>query len=371
MGGMGMGGMGGMGMGGMGGMGMGGMGGMGGGMFAVSPEREPAPRPLSTPATVNTGGSTSRVCPNISPSTVGAAGAPNDFSLLIDLITNTVAVKTWADNGGTGTVSRYDRMLVISQTQEVHAQVEQLLAELRARRLATPTLSVELHWLWLDAKQRDKLLAGQAKPSAGELSLAVDPERLRQVAREAPGFYGRLACPSGIGTAIAAGDRREIIQNALPAAGVGAIGYQPVISVPNVGVTAEVRPTFVPGTKTATLDVTSIITRWDPSRKPAIVGAAWPAKEQVLAWNSLPATPTQPVVPSVRTVSTQGGSSSCPVDLPVMPTQQMGTTLHVPLGKPVVVGAMTFAAADDAGLGAAGENPVQVYLIATTSMVRE
>jgi hypothetical protein len=67
----------------------------------------------------------------------------------------------------------------------------------------------------------------------------------------------------------------------------------------------------------------------------------------------------------------QGGSGSCPVDRPVMPTQQIGTTLRVPLGKPVIVGSITFAPAGDAGLDGAGANPVEVYVIATTSIVQD
>jgi hypothetical protein len=54
-----------------------------------------------------------------------------------------------------------------------------------------------------------------------------------------------------------------------------------------------------------------------------------------------------------------------------MPTQEFGTTLRVPLGKPVVVGSVTFAPSGDAGLGEATENPVEVYLIATTSVVKK
>ena len=54
-----------------------------------------------------------------------------------------------------------------------------------------------------------------------------------------------------------------------------------------------------------------------------------------------------------------------------MPTQQIGTMLRVPLGKPVIVGSITFAPSGDAGLGAAKENAVEVYLIATTSIVRD
>ncbi len=307
----------------------------------------------------------------------------NDINPIKDAITNIIATKTWVDNGGTGTISDYDRMLVISQTREIHLQIEQFLADLRARRQARPTLSVELNWLWLDAKQRDRLLAGQAKSSHGQRSLAVDRQRLRKIARKVPGFHGQVTCESGIGTAIAAGDRRAIILSAIPVIGGDGIGYQPIISAPNVGVTAQVRPTFVPGTKTAILDIASIITRWRPSRKATIIGAAWPGDKKDLAWNPArvpppaqdaakpaPATTPAPAAPFMRTHSTKGGAASCPIDQPVMPTEQIGTTLRVPLGKPVIVGSITFAPAGDAGLGAAKENPVEVYLIATTSIVR-
>ncbi len=71
-------------------------------------------------------------------------------------------------------------------------------------------------------------------------------------------------------------------------------------------------------------------------------------------------------------VSSHGaGSTSCPIDLPVMPTQEFGTTLRVPLGKPVVDGSVTFAPAGDAGVGAAAKDPVEVYLIATVSVVKK
>ena len=49
----------------------------------------------------------------------------------MDAITNTVVTKTWADNGGTGTIDHYDRTLAISQTREVHMQIAQFLAGLR------------------------------------------------------------------------------------------------------------------------------------------------------------------------------------------------------------------------------------------------
>ncbi|MGA2502120.1 MAG: hypothetical protein ABSH20_30620 [Tepidisphaeraceae bacterium] len=312
-----------------------------------------------------------------------APPALHGLNAIKDLVINIVATKTWQENGGTGTISEFDRMLVVSQTREVHLQIEQSLAVLRARRRAAPTLSVELHWLWLDAKQRDRLLPGNATPSDGQVSSTIDPQRLRQIAAEVPGFHGQAACLNGIGTAIAAGDRRAIMASTIPVVGGDCVGYSPVINVPNVGVTAQVRPTFVPGTKTAMLDITSIITRWGPARPPAIIGAAWPANRQVVASSPppaslpaqdtakpAPATTPPPAAPIVTTRSVHAGSASCPIDQPVMPTQQIGSTLRVPLGRPVIVGSMTFAPAEDAGLGAARGNPVDVYLVATTSIVK-
>jgi hypothetical protein len=54
---------------------------------------------------------------------------------LPDMLTNTVATKSWADNGGTGTLSCMvvgnRALLVLSQTQEVHEEIESTLEMLR------------------------------------------------------------------------------------------------------------------------------------------------------------------------------------------------------------------------------------------------
>ena len=82
--------------------------------------------------------------------------------------------------------------------------------------------------------------------------------------------------------------------------------------MPNVGVVAQVLADFMPDTKSVTLDIASIITRWDPSRKPAIIGEAWPPENHVVAWNPRPpmpaanpanagpAPPPHPSLPMVR-----------------------------------------------------------------------
>jgi hypothetical protein len=341
-----------------------------------------------------------------------------DFSGLIDLITQTMEPKSWEANGGQGTIALFpaNLSLVIRQTREVHLEISALLAKLRARSQAMPTVVVDLHWIWLETPAYQRLVGGGAT-AAGRVPAAVDVELLDQVARKAPGFRARITCSNAQGVHIASGDRRSLVMGAIPVVGlndagshtfgpdaaaiafrpvgnaggtfaptapppgavatrpprylaqisttapapasgqiqpgpVGApaphgpitaagnqVGYMPVTLVPNVGVIVQVCPVVAPGGGTAVLDVQSFITRWSEPSPQAQVGGA--------------------------------GSASCPIDRPNMPAAEMAMTARVPLGKPVLLGAVTFAPAGGAGLDRATENPVQLCLIATTSIAAD
>ncbi len=58
-----------------------------------------------------------------------------DVQPLVDMLTNTVATKTWQDNGGTGTISEMvvgnRLLLVVSQTEEVHQEIARTLEKIR------------------------------------------------------------------------------------------------------------------------------------------------------------------------------------------------------------------------------------------------
>ena len=56
-------------------------------------------------------------------------GSQADFDTLIELITSTVRPQTWSEMGGPGTITGFDTnlSLVISQTQEVHEEIADLL----------------------------------------------------------------------------------------------------------------------------------------------------------------------------------------------------------------------------------------------------
>lgn len=95
----------------------------------------------------------------LSPSnTVLPAGGPGgltggtqpDFETLIDLITSTIAPTTWDDVGGPGTVQQFqgNLSLVISQTQEVHEEIADLLEQLR--RLQDLQVTIEVRFITLN-----------------------------------------------------------------------------------------------------------------------------------------------------------------------------------------------------------------------------
>jgi len=81
----------------------------------------------------------------------GLGGASQaDFDTLINLITSTIAPTSWVDAGGAGSVEGFDTnlSLVISQTQEVHEEIVDLLEQLR--RLQDLQVTIEVRFIRLN-----------------------------------------------------------------------------------------------------------------------------------------------------------------------------------------------------------------------------
>jgi general secretion pathway protein D len=76
-------------------------------------------------------------------------GVQADFDTLIELITTTIAPQSWDDVGGPGSISGFDTnlSLVVSQTQEVHEQIADLLEQLR--RLQDLQVTIEVRFITL------------------------------------------------------------------------------------------------------------------------------------------------------------------------------------------------------------------------------
>jgi general secretion pathway protein D len=80
----------------------------------------------------------------------GLGGASQaDFDTLIELITSTIAPTPWVDAGGAGSIEGFDTnlSLVISQTQEVHDEIVDLLEQLR--RLQDLQVTIEVRFITL------------------------------------------------------------------------------------------------------------------------------------------------------------------------------------------------------------------------------
>ena len=78
-----------------------------------------------------------------------AAASQADFDSLIELITTTISPQSWDDVGGPGSISGFDTnlSLVVSQTQEVHEQIADLLEQLR--RLQDLQVTIEVRFITL------------------------------------------------------------------------------------------------------------------------------------------------------------------------------------------------------------------------------
>jgi len=83
------------------------------------------------------------------PGSMGGASMA-DFDTLIDLITSTIAPQSWDTVGGPGSIEGFptNLSLVVSQTQEVHEQIADLLDQLR--RLQDLQVTIEVRFITLN-----------------------------------------------------------------------------------------------------------------------------------------------------------------------------------------------------------------------------
>ena len=77
-------------------------------------------------------------------------GAQADFDSLIDLITSTIKPTSWDEVGGPGSIRPFETnlSLVVSQTQEVHEEIVDLLEQLR--RLQDLQVTIEVRFITLN-----------------------------------------------------------------------------------------------------------------------------------------------------------------------------------------------------------------------------
>jgi hypothetical protein len=358
-------------MGGMGGgMGMG-MGGMGGGMGAGGGMAGGGGMALGAMP----GGGNMRV----------ATAASNPTRITVEEIVRTlvmvVAPETWNEQGqGGATVVPLGTSLVVRQTAAAHQEIEKLLGQLREESSRRKTVAIDARWLLLDSDELDRL-APPATSATSAGPSAIDRKVLAEYTRRPSSLRGLTNCHTGQLVYLVSGTRRNVVSSFIPVVGsadrpeersrqfvsleggarvfltggggaeddgprsvgmdrASSVGYQPIVERPNFGVLLEIRPTLVPRGETATVDVRSTVTV--PGRQSTDSGEK--SSRQTL-------TPT--------------------VDRLAIETQELATTLSVPLGQPVLVGGMTHlgpaATTPDAEAAKADPPPAketpQLYLV--------
>src|SRR5262249_3867513 len=109
-------------------------------------------------------------------------GQQADFDSLIELITSTIEQESWTDKGGQGSIEPFNTnlSLVISQTQEVHERIADLLQQLR--RLQDLQVTIEVRFITLEddffeqiGVQFDFNIANGTDPLGAPTSTAVPP----------------------------------------------------------------------------------------------------------------------------------------------------------------------------------------------------
>ena len=297
--------------------------------------------------------------------------APVTVDSIRDVIVTTVAPNSWSVNGGGDAhVAPLGTTLVVLQTAEAQEAIGQLLGSLRDGSASRRSMTIDARWLLLDSDGLERL-----KVTGDDGESTIDRQVLAEFTREPTSLRGFISCFSGQSVFLTSGTVRSNVTSYIPVVGSieppkpevmfasqrgdgslslvsdeqrsgfsnRSVGYQPVTTTNNFGVQIELRPTRLHPEKAAAVDLRSTITFPVNSSNAGELAAA-----------------TSDLVPQV--------------DRLAILTQELATTLRVPLGEPVLVGGMTVVAprqgtagdatGDPAGMagGGAAEKP-QLYLI--------
>ncbi len=172
---------------------------------------------------------------------------------------------------------------------------------------------------------------------------------LKELANKNPSHQGRLSCYNDQTVHLVSGNRRTVVVNVIPTVGFGALGYTPQVAFPNVGLLLQVRPTVDPDRKFAVLNVTSTVTQWEEPGEPFKITTKYEGGEK-------------------EGMVTKGGSTEVTIDRVNLNTQHLGTTVRMPVGKPVLIGGLSRMGTDLQTKANPDDKSRQLYLIITITV---
>jgi hypothetical protein len=245
----------------------------------------------------------------------------SSIDILIETITATIAPEEWSDVGGPASITSLGASLIVSAPVEIHDKIGALLDLFRQRWGTLRTVSVQADWLWLTSKQLDAALAlpqDQEPRAFGVLSDAAWKQLSQPAgAKETqPGYHAVLTCYNGQTVHVTSGGQRLIVAGMTPVVGGGenAAAYQPQVRSIQDGAALQITPVATRTAKYVVVDVHSRVNLLTPQQPKAQGADGKPGVSEVIA----------------------------SLDRPELATQTLSTTLRVPVGRPTLIGGMTF-----------------------------
>lgn len=293
---------------------------------------------------------------------------------LRDAVMATVTPNEWEENGGAAVCQILGMMLVIKQTPAAHEEIDQLLAAIRRDGGVATPIAIDALWLTLDERQLQEILLQE---KAAEGAAFVDPTALSELAVQAAGYRTQIRCFSDQNVHMVSGERRTLSVGIIPTVGMDAVAYQAVTQVPNIGLLLETRASLVPQSDAALVHLSSTLTNWTQALEPLVTAGMMPLDRREGSPEAAKRgsnKPGQPGGPSPSPAEMQPGSVSmagvvmAAIDRVGIETHQMVASVKLPLGKPMLVGALSRVSGDDATSGSGGPSQ-QVYLFLTVNKI--
>jgi hypothetical protein len=247
---------------------------------------------------------------------------------VVELIIETVDPKSWVQNGGTFTARYFAGMLIVNQTKANHEAIAQLLSQVRSE--GSKLVTVKAHWVLLGPQELETLvIKGERKKAPG--TQEIDAAALGKLGEKTVHYRAQTSCFNGQTVHVSSGRARTAVTRVQAVIGNNTGLYNPETEIVQSGAMLQITPMLSQDGKEAVVDLQSVVCEWD----------------------------TPPAPTEIRTPTTRPTSEM--LDRMNVLVQQLRTTVPVPVGKPVLVGGMTFEPSIKGG------NSPQMYLIIEVS----
>jgi hypothetical protein len=278
----------------------------------------------------------------------GKAKPENEVSQsdqLMKLIVETVDPTSWREAGGSiGSIRMISGHVVITQTAENQRGIASVLSQLR--ETSARMVRVRATWALLgDDELKSITRPGGADQAQGSGPLhEIDMDALAKL-KNAVRMRGQTTCFNTQTVHVTSGRARTVVTAVGAVVGSGSAAYEPTADLVQLGAALEVTAVLAPDNSAVTLDLSSVVSRWD---KPE-AGVSLPRA----------AAATQTSTGERVSGAALDPNYAGPIDRLNMPVQSLATTVHLPMDKAILVGGMTLdPGADDAK---------QLYLIIEVS----